>query len=234
MRIIQLAVACVAVLVATMGHVQAGFIFSTGMQTNPQNTGGFSNGSSWQVYDNFSIASSDDLRSVRNWQIGVTSGSASNLGSFTFKVFLGDAFTVASLTEIYSQTLSTADYTATIDPLLTGNTFPEIGTFFQVSFDLASALSLSGATNYAVSMFGTDEEFRWANIGVGDGFNQVANLSIDNLRLGNTPITFDNEFLATNTVPEPSSLAIFGIGACIAGIGAARRRRREEQQETTA
>jgi len=35
-------------------------------------------------------------------------------------------------------------------------------------------------------------------------------------------------------VPEPSSLAIFGIGAYVAGIGAVRRRRREKQQETTA
>lgn len=36
------------------------------------------------------------------------------------------------------------------------------------------------------------------------------------------------------TVPEPSSIAIFGIGAYVAGIGAVRRRRREKQQETTA
>ncbi|MFN7681135.1 MAG: PEP-CTERM sorting domain-containing protein, partial [Planctomyces sp.] len=35
-------------------------------------------------------------------------------------------------------------------------------------------------------------------------------------------------------VPEPSSLALFGIGACIAGFGAARRLRREKQQEATA
>ena len=30
-------------------------------------------------------------------------------------------------------------------------------------------------------------------------------------------------------VPEPSSLALFGIGACVAGVGAARRRRREKK-----
>jgi len=34
-------------------------------------------------------------------------------------------------------------------------------------------------------------------------------------------------------VPEPSSIAIFGIGAYVAGIGAARRRRREKQQQVT-
>ena len=41
---------------------------------------------------------------------------------------------------------------------------------------------------------------------------------------------------ATNdvsAVPEPSSLALFGIVACVAGLGAARRRRREKQQEPT-
>lgn len=35
-------------------------------------------------------------------------------------------------------------------------------------------------------------------------------------------------------VPEPSSLALFGIGACVAGVGAARRRRGEKKQEATA
>ena len=37
----------------------------------------------------------------------------------------------------------------------------------------------------------------------------------------------------STAVPEPSSLALFGISACVAGIGAARRRRHEKQQETT-
>jgi len=36
------------------------------------------------------------------------------------------------------------------------------------------------------------------------------------------------------SVPEPSSLALFGIGGCVACVGAARRRRREKNQEATA
>jgi hypothetical protein len=36
-----------------------------------------------------------------------------------------------------------------------------------------------------------------------------------------------------SSVPEPSSLALFGIGACVAGVGTARRRRRECEQEAT-
>jgi hypothetical protein len=49
-------------------------------------------------------------------------------------------------------------------------------------------------------------------------------------------VTFDNSgyLISTSAVPEPGSLAIFGFGACVAGIGAARRRRREKQEEATA
>ena len=35
-------------------------------------------------------------------------------------------------------------------------------------------------------------------------------------------------------VPEPTSLALFAIGACVAGLSTARRRRRENQQVATA
>lgn len=40
--------------------------------------------------------------------------------------------------------------------------------------------------------------------------------------------------VSSGAVPEPTSLAIFGIGASVAGIGAARRCRREKQHEATA
>ncbi len=45
-------------------------------------------------------------------------------------------------------------------------------------------------------------------------------------------IAIDNHSLSA--VPEPSSLALFGIGACATGFGAARRRRREKQQNVAA
>lgn len=47
-------------------------------------------------------------------------------------------------------------------------------------------------------------------------------------------VQFSASFSAVAAVPEPSSLAVFGLGACVAGVGAARRRRREKQQEATA
>jgi hypothetical protein len=46
------------------------------------------------------------------------------------------------------------------------------------------------------------------------------------IRLSNTEPPLFQRILPDNaSVPEPSSLAIFGIGACLAGFGAARRRR---------
>jgi hypothetical protein len=36
-----------------------------------------------------------------------------------------------------------------------------------------------------------------------------------------------------SAVPEPTSLALFGIGACVAGVGAARRQRRDKKQAAT-
>ena len=47
-------------------------------------------------------------------------------------------------------------------------------------------------------------------------------------------MSMDNVRFSAAAVPEPASLAVFGIGACIAGFGAARRRRSEEHQAATA
>ena len=82
----------------------------------------------------------------------------------------------------------------------------------------------------------------------GDGSNQFYSNSDLSLTLGsatNSPFTgtvFNPRVwngtieysVSSAAVPEPSSLALFGIGACVAGVGASRRRRREKQQKTTA
>jgi len=49
----------------------------------------------------------------------------------------------------------------------------------------------------------------------------------------NSGLLVDNVTL-TGVVPEPTSLAVFGIAACVAGFGAARRRRGEKLQVATA
>lgn len=60
------------------------------------------------------------------------------------------------------------------------------------------------------------------------------NLTAFRLIDSNGQMAWDNIAVEqVSAVPEPSSLALFGIGACVAGLGAARRRRREKQQEAT-
>jgi hypothetical protein len=84
----------------------------------------------------------------------------------------------------------------------------------NVNLDITSALSSLGAGDYQL-------EFR---IDIPQNFTGPAQFAIDNIDLNAQQVS---------AVPEPSSLALFGIGACVAGLGAARRRRREKQQETT-
>ena len=62
----------------------------------------------------------------------------------------------------------------------------------------------------------------------GVGYSWFTNIDIDG------GIAIDNHSLSVSAVPEPSSLALFGIGACATGLGAARRRRREKQQNVAA
>ncbi|WP_013628202.1 PEP-CTERM sorting domain-containing protein [Rubinisphaera brasiliensis] len=47
-------------------------------------------------------------------------------------------------------------------------------------------------------------------------------------------IVYTEPFSSSAAVPEPTSLALFGISACVAGVGAARRRRGEKKAETAA
>jgi hypothetical protein len=54
------------------------------------------------------------------------------------------------------------------------------------------------------------------------GFTDAAS----NTDASNWTISFDS----SGAVPEPSSLAVFGIGMCVAGVRAARRRRLEQKQ----
>ena len=68
------------------------------------------------------------------------------------------------------------------------------------------------------------------------GSGQTTSFTYD-LAFGLNPFAAQEAFIQANSVspvPEPSSLALFGIGACVAAGGAALRRRREESQEATA
>ena len=63
-------------------------------------------------------------------------------------------------------------------------------------------------------------QIRWANVGSGDGFNQVANGVTNKFLAGNTPVTFDNAFLTP--IPVPASLVLMGLP--LAGLAYKRRK----------
>jgi hypothetical protein len=61
--------------------------------------------------------------------------------------------------------------------------------------------------------------------------------SITNVRFTGESIVLDNVTTGTaslTTVPEPTSLAAFAIGACVVGVGVACRRQLEKQQVAAA
>ena len=69
--------------------------------------------------------------------------------------------------------------------------------------------------------------------GTGDLFIELGNFHFDGT--GGDPAVFlAHGTLVLNAVPEPSSLALLGIGACLAGIGIASRRRREKRNDAAA
>ncbi len=86
----------------------------------------------------------------------------------------------------------------------------------------------TGMSNFSLSLLGVAN----ANARNPLNWNAMAVRS-----LGNGDV-YDNLSVSSigsiAAVPEPTSLAVFGLGACIAGIGSARRRRREKHHEATA
>jgi hypothetical protein len=85
----------------------------------------------------------------------------------------------------------------------------------NVNLDIASVLNGLGSGDYQL-------EFR---IDIPQSFTGPAQFAIDNIELNAEQAA---------TVPEPSSLVIFGLGACIAGVGGAWRRRRANKPQAAA
>ena len=219
-------VALLAVLIASAGQVQAAVIFDNGLAVNDQMSGYYSSEfQNWRVYDDFDLGTNSTVTDVF-FQMGLTSGPVDGSFSFSIYNYLGGN-NIGSL--IHSEVLTNGDYSAEVNTL---SSYP-FGPFYDISFTLAAPVSLA-AGDYAVSFYGLGAmDFRTPNTGSGNDFYQLEGDALIYVLGGNTPFTlFDNS--QGGVVPEPSSLAIFGIGAYVAGIGAVRRRRREKQQETTA
>ncbi|WP_166831928.1 PEP-CTERM sorting domain-containing protein [Thalassoroseus pseudoceratinae] len=211
MRAIQLAVACVAVLVTTAGQVQAGLItidFDDGTAGNPvdafYSTLGvtFSNA---EFTNNFGLAGSSGSLGIRAI-IGGFGPTPTDPIVATFDS--PQSFVSITGIDVEENGIRINAFDAP-----TGGNLVDFDEFFGPGAGVGTFATISTTTP---SIFRV-EFFQPQNV-VGDGV-----------------LFEDFSFQASDVsaVPEPSSLALFGIGACVAGLGAARRRRREKQQEAT-
>lgn len=228
MRTVQWAVACVAVLVATAGQVQAGLIT-------------FTNRAAWEsAVGSFTTERFNSITADTYFQ-----GTSLSFPDLTL-LHLGNGTALVDA-QPYESNPGLADIDGTPRVNLNG-----IGQSATVSILFNSPVSAVGfdTVNYDV-----DNDFVQAYVGstlVGNfppfrdqaGFlgvletsgNLITRIDITT-PFANTYNAFDNVSFGTSqisTVPEPSSIAVFGIGACVAGVGVARRRRREKQVMATA
>lgn len=220
MRAIQMAVACVAVLVATAGQVHASLIVNVvGLSGSGQTT--------WTLSGSSTVNQSGTIR---------TSSGSSNFS-------LDDTFEPDS--PFSGNWLLGALHNTNV--AVTGTPTIEIGaesqTITHIFLDQDPTRDDFGIRTASLLSYSPGETTSWSGA-------FTTNLDIDNFQIGTfklvgsqtngggflfaQPGDVELTFSQTSAVPEPSSLAVFGIGACVAGVGAARRRRREKQQGATA
>lgn len=218
MRVIQLTVASVAVLVAMAGQVQAGVITTLFNANNAGSAGG-------AVYFDIDVLNPNGITIEKIF----TNSNATVLGSM-------DIYTRSGTSSGFESSPAGWTLVSSGSGTLAGLNNPSE---FNVS-DFSLGFGVTGIAIVASSSWRHD----YRN---GNGSNQFYSNADLSLTLGSatnsafsapvfTPRVWNGtiEYSTTTAVPEPSSLALFGIGACIAGFGAARRLRREKQQEATA
>lgn len=221
MRTIQLAAACVAVLVVTAGQLQAGIITYTD-QTSFMAALASSSVDDFNNLPTPATAINSGLnRTVGPYQYGVTSTNGLYSGGSAGDVWL----TNSNRTDPMSFTVNTGGPTA-----MGGYFFASDITGLLTSGEIRVSINgglfeQSVLTNSAANFFGwvSTDSTQISSFQVSSGSGVWP--TVNDLILGQA---------AAATVPEPSSLALFGIGACVAGVGAARRRRREKQHDATA
>ena len=213
MRTIQMAVACVAVLIATAGQVQAAVIFGF------RQSGG-----------NVLMQSSGTLNTANLVPVGASGwgGVGVETNSPPESDIMGDT-TMGGINTAFRFNGGT-DLT------------PWVGNMFTIS---NFGWSSSGTTQFTTYFLSNG--FRTPGIGIGSedligslwtpnvSWSKPGTLASLGLTVGTYTITdaTTSEFISiqigdqVGAVPEPASLAIFGIGACVVGL--ARRRRREKQ-----
>lgn len=231
MRLIQMSMACVAVLFAAPGQVRAG-ILSLGDDT-------------------FAAVSLDFA-----FPFFGTSYNQMFVGSNGFITFgSGDTTLVESVSEFLNKQPRIAGFWDDLNPGA-GGIVDATGdaNSMVVSFTGVPEFFNTGANTFSVTLFSNGNiDLTFGSMTSNDGIVGVSpgggavdpgptDFSVrpgPHVMLGAVYEQFSPGFdlsgqtISFTAVPEPCSLVLFGIGASVAGVGTACRRRREKRQEVT-
>lgn len=231
MRLIQMSMACVAVLFAAPGQVRAG-ILSLGDDT-------------------FAAVSLDFA-----FPFFGTSYNQMFVGSNGFITFgSGDTTIVESVSEFLNKQPRIAGFWDDLNPGA-GGIVDATGdaNSMVVSFTGVPEFFNTGANTFSVTLFSNGNiDLTFGSMTSNDGIVGVSpgggavdpgptDFSVrpgPHVMLGAVYEQFSPGFdlsgqtISFTAVPEPCSLVLFGIGASVAGVGTACRRRREKRQEVT-
>ena len=145
----------------------------------------------------------------------------------------GGFFNIGTAADVW---VSTNAVSASIDFTISGGGPTAIGGFFFVTgfagAPISGTISASingGLFTQSVTTGSATNFFGWVST---DG-TQISSLSV----VPSTSFATANDLILgqanVSAVPEPTSLALFGIGAVVAGVGAARRQRRDKKLAAT-
>ncbi len=269
MRAIQLAVACVAVLVATAGQAEAGIILMSTNGASSFNNTRASNlghtvstnsiagivGTPSSTLSGFDVVwINPDVNDYNSLRTGVASGGAleqfvSGGGVLVLNVAgnSGNQNDIAPGGVDYSRatTHNAEAFSSPTHPYLTGVGYggsvltpsnfvgwgsTDHGTLFNLLAGTTTVLSNTDGPSFVEYQYGNGSVLL-NTLTYGWGTNGARGPALDNLINYSVFVSQQN---SVSPVPEPSSLALFGIGACVAGLGAARRLRREKHRQATA
>lgn len=223
-RAIPLAVACVAVLVAAAGQVQAAFIISNFPQANDSNFSTISGSSG-----NFSKAAGFTLPAGHDY----------SLDSVDLRLTRNDAGATMQLDLFADVGGNPAG-----SPLVSFN-IPSFSGTGNVTFTTVTPFTLLASTTYWLAATGTSPTAVGINwLGSSPRITPTGIATSAGYRFNSSgtypPVTSSGIFntyqingSAITAVPEPSSLAMLGIGGGVMGIVCIRRRRGERKQAAT-